>query len=78
MAQAKGYIEKCQLLHCPIFPMDQQWGQVDQPSCGELSHCEHSLKQKALEVLWMGAWVGAEQDGKGRAGNRKVLSVVSE
>lgn len=53
-------------------------GQVDQPSCGESSHCEESLKQKALEVLWMGAQVGAEQDGKGRAGNRKVLNAGSE
>lgn len=53
-------------------------GPVDQPSCGESPHCEEILPQKALKVLCTGAGVDAEQDGKGRAGNRKGLSAGSE
>lgn len=53
-------------------------GPVDPSSCGESSRCEESLQRKALKVLWMGAGVGAEQDEKGGAGNRKVLNAGSE
>ena len=74
---SKRSSRKCQIPHCPTFPMDQHWVRWISPGVGNHLTVK-SLKQKALAVLWIGVGVGAEQDEKGRTENRKLLSNESE
>lgn len=68
---------KCQIPHCPIFPIDHHWVMWNSP--GVVNHLTvKCLKQKGLAVLWIGVGIGAEQDEEGRTENRKLLSTESE